>query len=126
LLIRGRDSTKLIDALEREFAAVRIALTGSGYDQIRIQGARCFTTADLPLQRTQTFRGHLLLYRRALAQRLNPDVPCRQRASSSSRDTWQHSFLRQARRQPAVLASSRTDAWNREKTAGGWGAPLSA
>lgn len=36
-----------------------------------MQGALCFTRADLPLLRTQEFRGHLLVYRRGLAKRLN-------------------------------------------------------
>jgi Nuclease-related domain len=75
LLIRGRDCTKLIDGLERQIAAVRAALDDSVYDQVTIQGALCFTKADLPFLRTQTFRGHLLLYRRALAKRLNADGP---------------------------------------------------
>jgi hypothetical protein len=75
LLIRGHDCTKLIGGLERQIAAVRAALDDSGYDQITIQGAVCFTKADLPFLRTQTFRGHLLLYRRALAKRLNADGP---------------------------------------------------
>jgi hypothetical protein len=74
LLIRGRDSTKLIDGLERQIAAVRAALDGGGgYQEITVRGAVCFTKADLPFLRTQTFRGHLLLYRRALAKRLTAD-----------------------------------------------------
>ena len=75
LLIRGRDSTKLIDGLERQIAAVRDVLDQSGHDRITVRGALCFTKADLPFLRTQTFRGHLLLYRRALAKRLNADGP---------------------------------------------------
>jgi hypothetical protein len=31
----------------------------------------CFTTAELPLLGTLKMRGHLLLYRKALAKRLN-------------------------------------------------------
>jgi hypothetical protein len=73
LLIRGRDCTKLIDGLERQIAAVRAAL--DGYQEITVRGALCFTKADLPFLRTQTFRGQLLLYRRALAKRLNADGP---------------------------------------------------
>ena len=75
LLIGGRDCTKLIDGLERQIAAVRAALDGSGYDEMKVQGALCFTKADPPFLRTQTLRGHLLLYRRALAKRLNADGP---------------------------------------------------
>lgn len=73
LLIRGRDCTKLIDGLERQIAAVRAALDDLGYHDIRVRGALCFTKADLPFWRTHTLRGHLLLYRRALAKRLNAD-----------------------------------------------------
>jgi hypothetical protein len=36
--------------------------------------ALCFTTADLPLG-TLKMRGHLLLYRKALAKRLDADGP---------------------------------------------------
>ena len=69
LLIRGRECTRLIDGLERQIAAVRAALDRGGDHQIPLQGALCFTKADLPFLRTQTFRGHLLLYRKALAER---------------------------------------------------------
>jgi len=75
LLIRGRDCTKLIDGLERQIAAVRSALARDGHQEIAIKGALCFTQADLPFLRTQTLRGHLLLYRPALAKRLNADGP---------------------------------------------------
>ena len=77
LLIRGRDCTRLIDGLERQIAAVRAALDRGGYESMSLQGALCFTKADLPWLRTQTFRGHLLLYRKALAKRLNADGPLR-------------------------------------------------
>ena len=75
LLIRGRDCTKLIDGLETQIAAVRAALDGSGCDDIKVQGALCLTKADLPFLRTQALRGHVLLYRRALAKRLDADGP---------------------------------------------------
>lgn len=75
LRIRGRDCTKLVAGLERQLAAVRAALDATGHDPIVIQGVLCFTKADLPLLKTQTFRGHLLLYRKALAKRLNADGP---------------------------------------------------
>jgi hypothetical protein len=75
LLIRGRDCTNLIDGLERQIAAVRDALDDGGYHDINLRGALCFTKADLPFLRTQALRGHLLLYRRALAKRLNADGP---------------------------------------------------
>jgi hypothetical protein len=75
LLIGGRDRTHYIDGLDRQTAAVRAALDGQGRHEIRIQAALCFTKADLPLLMTQKFRGHLLLYRRALAKRLNAKGP---------------------------------------------------
>lgn len=75
LLIRGRDCTNLIDGLERQIAAVRAVLDGAGYHEITVRGALCFTKADLPFLRTQTFRGQLLLYRRALAKQINADGP---------------------------------------------------
>lgn len=75
LLIRGRDCTKLIDGLERQIAAVRAQFDRDGHQEITVRGALCFTKADLPLLKTQTIRGHLLLYRRALAHRLNADGP---------------------------------------------------
>ena len=73
LLVGGRECAKLIDGLERQIAAVRAALNRGGDHQIPLQGALCFTKADLPFLRTQTFRGHLVLYRKALAKRLNAD-----------------------------------------------------
>ncbi len=75
LLIQGRDRTKLIDGLERQIAAVRAALDRGGHRKIDVRGALCFTKANLPFLRTQNFRGHLLLYRKALAKRLNADGP---------------------------------------------------
>jgi Nuclease-related domain len=73
LRIAGRDQTKLIDGLDRQVAAVRAALDGTDYANAPVQGVLCFTNADLPLLRTLTMRGHLLLYRKALAKRLNAD-----------------------------------------------------
>lgn len=75
LLIRGRDCTKFIDGLERQIAAVRAALDRDGHEAIPIQGVICFTKADLPLLMTQRFRGHLLLYRKALDKRLRSKGP---------------------------------------------------
>jgi hypothetical protein len=73
LPIAGRDHTKLIDGLDRQVAAVRDALDRSDHASVRVQGVLCFTNADLPALRTLTMRGHLLLYRKALAKRLNSD-----------------------------------------------------
>jgi hypothetical protein len=75
LRIAGRDRTKLIDGLDRQVTAVRAALDRSGHPHVPIQGVLCFTTADLPLLRTLKMRGHLLLYRKALAKRLNEEGP---------------------------------------------------
>jgi hypothetical protein len=63
----------LIDGLDRQVTAVRDALDRAGHVDVPIQGVLCFTNADLPLLRTLRMRGHVLLYRRALAARLNAD-----------------------------------------------------
>jgi hypothetical protein len=73
LRIAGRDLTKLIDGLDRQVATVRDALDRSGHADVPVQGVLCFTNADLPVLRTLTMRGHLVLYRKALAKRLNAD-----------------------------------------------------
>ena len=73
LLIAGRDHTKLIDGLDRQVAAVRAALDSADHANAPVQGVLCFTNAELPVLRTLTMRGHLLLYRKALAKRLNSD-----------------------------------------------------
>jgi hypothetical protein len=69
----GRDHTKLMDGLDRQVAAVRDALDRSGHADVRVQSVLCFTNAELPVLRTLTMRGHLVLYRKALAKRLNAD-----------------------------------------------------
>ncbi len=73
LRIAGRDRTELIEGLDRQVAAVRDALDRAGHVDVPIQGVLCFTNADLPLLRALRMRGHLLLYRKALATRLNAD-----------------------------------------------------
>jgi hypothetical protein len=75
LLIDGRDRTKLIDGLDRQVAAVQTALRASGHGEVAVQGVLCFTTAELPLLGTLKMRGHVLLYRKALAKRLNAEGP---------------------------------------------------
>ncbi len=52
-------------------AAVRDALVGDPHETVPIQAALCFTEADLPWLRTQSKRGHLLLYRKPLIARIN-------------------------------------------------------
>jgi len=75
LLVGGRDRTKLIDGLDRQVHAVREALLARGQGDVRVQGILCFTSADLPLLGRPKMRGHLLLYRKALAKRLNDRGP---------------------------------------------------
>jgi hypothetical protein len=75
LLVNGRERTKLIDGLERQLTAVDGALKTVGHDDVSLQGVLCFTKADVPLIGTLHMRGHLLIYRRALAKRLNADGP---------------------------------------------------
>jgi Nuclease-related domain len=75
LLVSGYNRTTLIDGLDRQVAVVRAALDGNGYPDVPVQGVLCFTKADLPLLGTLKMRGHLLLYRKALAKRLNADGP---------------------------------------------------
>jgi hypothetical protein len=77
LLIDGRDRTKLVDGLDRQVAAIENAL-GDAAGSWLIQGVFCFTKADLPalgLLGTTQIRSHLLLYRKALAKRLNAAGP---------------------------------------------------
>lgn len=75
LLIEGRDRTKLIEGLDRQVSAVCSALAATDHPDVPVQGVLCFTRADLPLLGTRKMRGHLLLYRRALAKRLNTNGP---------------------------------------------------
>lgn len=77
LIVAGRDGTKLIDGLERQVAALRAAVVAvlADEDVPAVHAVLCFTRAELPLLGTSRMRGHLLLYRRALAKRLNADGP---------------------------------------------------
>ena len=70
LFIAGRDRTKYLDGLDRQTQAVREAIEASGHAPVPVQGALCYTHADLPLRRTAEMRGNLLIYRRALTKRL--------------------------------------------------------
>jgi hypothetical protein len=72
LLVNGRDRTKIIDGLDRQVAAVRDAIDDP---TIPVHGVLCFTKADIPIVFKETIRGHALLYRKALAKRLNADGP---------------------------------------------------
>ena len=73
LLVAGRDRTKLIDGLDRQVAALTDALESE--DVPPVHGVLCFTRAELPLLGITRMRGHVLLYRKALAKRLNADGP---------------------------------------------------
>jgi len=53
-----------------QVAVVRAAL-GEDHGGVAVRGVLCFTRAELPLVRTLTIRSHLLLYRKALAKRIN-------------------------------------------------------
>jgi hypothetical protein len=75
LKINGRDWTRMLGGLDRQVAAVRDALGGTGRTDVAVQGVLCFTTAGLPLSRTAKMRGHLLMYRKALAKQLNAQGP---------------------------------------------------
>jgi hypothetical protein len=75
LLVSGRDRTKLIDGLDRQVKVVRAVLDAAGRAELPVCGVMCFTEADLPLIGTQRIRGHELLYRKALAKRLNAPGP---------------------------------------------------
>ena len=72
LLIAGRDRTSLIEGLERQVVAVHDTL---GSADVPIHSVLCFTKADLPLLGVTRIRGHVLLYRKALAKRLNASGP---------------------------------------------------
>jgi hypothetical protein len=75
LLINERNRTKLLDGLDRQVSTVGDALRASGQPAVPIQGVLCFTDADLPLLGTLKIRGHILVYRKALAKRLNATGP---------------------------------------------------
>lgn len=78
LVIAGRDRSKFADGLDRQVSAARSALEGMGMAGVPVQGVLCFTIADLPLLGTLKMRGHILLYRKALAKRLNAGGPLQQ------------------------------------------------
>jgi hypothetical protein len=75
LFIGGRDRTNYLDGLDRQMKAVRHALRITEYGSAPVQAVLCFTRAQLPVLRTVEMRGHLLLYRKALAKRLTASGP---------------------------------------------------
>jgi hypothetical protein len=77
LLVDGRDRTKRVEGLDRQVTAVESALCDAT-QAWPIQGVLCFTQVDLPMHGllgTTKIRSHLLLYRKALAKRLNASGP---------------------------------------------------
>ena len=72
LVVNGRDRTKIVDGLDRQVAVVRDAIN---VPAIPVHGVFCFTRADIPIVLKETIRGHALVYRKALAKRLNADGP---------------------------------------------------
>jgi hypothetical protein len=83
LQIAGRDRTSLLDGLDRQVAVVRDTLDATGLLEVPVHGVLCFTNADLPLLGTTPIRGHLLLYRKALAKRINAPDPLTKRVRSA-------------------------------------------
>jgi Nuclease-related domain len=74
LLVRGRSRPKLIDGLDRQVAAVRRALDGSGHRDVPVLGVLCFTEAELP-PLGRAIAGHRLHYCRGVARKLNRRGP---------------------------------------------------
>jgi hypothetical protein len=71
LLVKGRDRAHLVDGLDRQVATVRSALAQNGRGDVPVQGAFCFTKAELPLFGSSEIRGHHLCSERSLGRRLN-------------------------------------------------------
>lgn len=51
------------------------AALADDHSDITVRGVLCFTRTELPLLRTLRIRSHLLLYRKALAKRIDQDGP---------------------------------------------------
>jgi Nuclease-related domain len=71
LLVGRRDRGHLVNSLDRQVAAVRSALARNGRGDVPVQGAFCFTKAELPLFGSSEIRGHRLCSERSLGRRLN-------------------------------------------------------
>lgn len=87
LFIGGRDCTKYLDGLDRQIETVHDALQDGDLGSVPIQAVLCFTRADLPLLRTVEVRGHLLVYRKALAKRLTSSGPVKHEHCASAAAT---------------------------------------
>jgi hypothetical protein len=74
LTINGRDKSGLIDGLDKQVGIVRAVVQGLALE-VEVQGALCIVDADLPLFGGLSFGGYPLLYRKALAKRLNTKGP---------------------------------------------------
>lgn len=74
LLIRGRDQSKLVDALVAQVEVVRASLAHV-LPEVAIHGALCFVDTKLPTVGTLTFKGMSLLHPRRLAKRINANGP---------------------------------------------------
>ena len=74
LRIAGRDSTRLLEGLDRQVEAVGAALAVDR-PELPIQGVLCFTKAELPPLLPLRVGGHLLLHPRGLARKLNASGP---------------------------------------------------
>jgi hypothetical protein len=75
LVVSGWDRTEKVDGLERQVNVVREILGDIGQPEVIVQGVLCFTRRNLPLLRTLTIRGYLLLRPRRLARRLRAKGP---------------------------------------------------
>lgn len=76
LLVDGRNRTSALDGMDKQVAVVTAALEAAGLP-VAVQGVMCFTQIDLPWLRSQEVRGHVLMYRKALAKKLSADGPLR-------------------------------------------------
>jgi hypothetical protein len=74
LLVRGHNRPKLLAGLDRQVAAVRQALASGGHRGVPVEGALCFTDAQLPLLGRE-IAGHRLDHCRGVARRLNRRGP---------------------------------------------------
>lgn len=91
LMIKGHDRTKLVDGIDHQVTVVRRALSGA-HSHVPVCGVFCFTQAELPLLQTLEIRGHRLLYRKALAKRLNAPGPLDAGAIEMTARTLAQSF----------------------------------
>jgi hypothetical protein len=70
LKVAGRDQSKLVDGLAKQFALVTAAVADLELD-IPMRGCFCFVDTELPLLGTPTINGLSIFGRRGLAKQLN-------------------------------------------------------